>query len=195
MFACVEMLLTLTLRPLYDRGIKWPLMLFGIVAVILQAVGLLPPYQELWKSGGRVVGVHFGFLTVDWLGTFFSLLAMEAQETLNSLGASIFIVWYVSDPPIHEQTLCYGYWSQSYGSIVIDGGTFVSHSIWLLRTRHLSASAKAAGKSFDDLPESEAYHVDVARQGSKPKECQREPSAQLIISNKSYLCGGVDIYE
>jgi len=170
-------------------------MLLGIVAVILQAVGLLPPYQELLEIRGRVVGIHFGFLTVDWLGAFFTLLAVVAQETFNSLGASIFIVWYVSDPPIHEQTLCYGYWSQSYGSIVIDGGTFVSHSIWLLRTRHLSASAKAAGKSFDDLPESEAYHVDVARQGSKPKECQREPSAQLIISNKSYLCGGVDIYE
>ena len=51
-------------------------------------------------------------------------------------------------------------------SIVIEGGIFVSHGTWLIRTRKLRAKAKAAGCSFDDLPESEAYHVDVPRKGS-----------------------------
>lgn len=51
-------------------------------------------------------------------------------------------------------------------SIVIEGGIFVSHGIWLFRTRKVRVAAKAAGRSFDDLPESETYHVDVARKGS-----------------------------
>ena len=54
----------------------------------------------------------------------------------------------------------------NYYSIIIEGGIFVSHGIWLFRTRKLRREAKLAGKSFDDLPESEDYHVDVARRGS-----------------------------
>ena len=53
-----------------------------------------------------------------------------------------------------------------YYSIFIEGGIFVSHGIWLIRTRKLRKEAKLAGKSFDDLPESEDYHVNVARRGS-----------------------------
>ena len=49
---------------------------------------------------------------------------------------------------------------------MIEGGIFVSHGIWLIRTRKLRAKAKAAGCTFDDLPESEAYHVDIPRKGS-----------------------------
>ena len=51
-------------------------------------------------------------------------------------------------------------------SIVIEGGIFVSHGIWLIRTRKIRAKAKAAGCTFDDLPESEPYHVDIPRRGS-----------------------------
>ena len=51
-------------------------------------------------------------------------------------------------------------------SIVIEGGIFISHGIWLIRTRRLRKIAKLAGKSFDDLPQSEEYHVDVERKGS-----------------------------
>jgi len=52
------------------------------------------------------------------------------------------------------------------GSIVIEGGIFISHGSWLLRTRKIRKAARAAGKSFDDLPESDEYHVDVPRKGS-----------------------------
>ena len=93
MFGGVEALLILTLQPLYDRGTSWPLMVVGVVAAILLAAGLLPPYQELWKRGGRVVGIHFGFLTVDWLGAFFSLMGVVAQKTFDPLGGCLFIVW------------------------------------------------------------------------------------------------------
>ncbi|KAK0513473.1 hypothetical protein JMJ35_004459 [Cladonia borealis] len=142
-FGGVELVLILTLRPLYLRGIAWPLMIVGITAAILLAAGLLPPYAELWKRGGRVVGIHWGFLTIDWLGAFFSLMGVIAQNTFDPLGGCLFIV-----------------------CVVIEGGIFVSHGTWLIRTRKLRAKAKAAGCTFDDLPESEAYHVDVPRKGS-----------------------------
>ena len=92
-FGGVELALILTLRPLYGRGIAWPLMTIGVIAAILLAAGLLPPYFELWKRKGRVVGIHYGFLTVDWLGAFFSLMGVVAQETFDPLGGCLFIVW------------------------------------------------------------------------------------------------------
>ena len=95
-FGGVELVLILTLRPLYLRGIAWPLMIVGITAAILLAAGLLPPYYELWKRGGRVVGIHWGFLTIDWLGAFFSLMGVIAQNTFDPLGGCLFIVWYAS---------------------------------------------------------------------------------------------------
>ena len=142
-FGGSEAILILTLRPLYDRQIAWPIMIVGIVAAILLAAGLLPPYFELWKRSGRVVGINFLFLTIDWLGAFFSLMGVVAQNTFDALGGCLFIV-----------------------CIFIEGGIFVSHGIWLLRTRKIRAAAKAAGRDFDDLPESDVYHVDTERKGS-----------------------------
>ena len=118
-------------------------MIVGIVAAILLAAGLLPPYFELWKRSGRVVGINFLFLTIDWLGAFFSLMGVVAQTTFDPLGGCLFIV-----------------------CIFIEGGIFVSHGIWLFRTRKLRAAAKAAGLDFDELPESELYHVETGRKGS-----------------------------
>jgi len=99
-FGGVQILLILTLRPLYDRGVAWPVMIVGITAAVLLAAGLLPPYFELWKRKGRVVGINFGFLTVDWLGAFFSLMGVVAQETFDPLGGCLFIVWYVESSSV-----------------------------------------------------------------------------------------------
>ena len=142
-FGAVEIILILTLRPLYDREIAWPIMVVGIVAAILLAAGLVPPYFELWKRSGRVVGINFVFLTIDWLGAFFSLMGVVAQNTFDPLGGCLFIV-----------------------CIFIEGGIFVSHGIWLFRTRKLRAVAKAAGRDFDELPESDVCHVETERKGS-----------------------------
>lgn len=51
-------------------------------------------------------------------------------------------------------------------SIIIEGGIFLSHGLWLFRTRAIRKAAKLAGKTFDDVPESEPYHVDVPHKGS-----------------------------
>lgn len=33
------------------------MILIGVLAAILLALGLLPPYLEIWKRRGRVVGI------------------------------------------------------------------------------------------------------------------------------------------
>lgn len=48
----------------------------GIIAAVLLAAGLLPPYRELWKRRGRVIGINWVFLGMDWFGAFFSLMAL-----------------------------------------------------------------------------------------------------------------------
>ncbi len=48
----------------------------GVVAAILLAAGLLPPYWEIYIRRGRVIGINWIFLTMDWCGAFFSLMAL-----------------------------------------------------------------------------------------------------------------------
>ena len=40
------------------------MLLIGIIAAILLAAGLLPPYLEIWKRKGRVVGISMRSLLV-----------------------------------------------------------------------------------------------------------------------------------
>lgn len=72
----LEVGLVVWLRPLYERDIKYPMLIVGIIAAILLGVGLIPPYFELAKRRGRVVGINFVFLTVDSLGALTSLLSI-----------------------------------------------------------------------------------------------------------------------
>ncbi|MCJ1298464.1 hypothetical protein MMC08_001254 [Hypocenomyce scalaris] len=143
----VEALLILTLRGPYDRGVSWPIILIGIIAAILLAAGLLPPYFEIWKRRGRVVGINFVFLTVDWLGALFSLLALLTQNTFDALGGVLYII-----------------------CLALELGIFVSQGIWLVRTRKLRKQAKLAGMEFDDLPEARQYQASPSggRASSKP---------------------------
>lgn len=143
LFGGVQALLILTLRPLYDRQVAWPIMIVGIAAAILLAAGLLPPYFELWKRSGRVIGINFVFLTIDWLGAFFSLMALAAQNAFDPLGGCLYIV-----------------------CIVIEAGIFLSHGIWLFRTRRSRAVANAASRDLDEAPDLDICDVEVARDDS-----------------------------
>ncbi|KAL8960551.1 MAG: hypothetical protein Q9193_002763, partial [Seirophora villosa] len=76
LFGGLQVLLILTLRGPYHQGIEWPITLVGVVSAILLAGGLIPPYFEIAKRSGRVVGINFIFLSIDWMGAFFSLMAL-----------------------------------------------------------------------------------------------------------------------
>ncbi|KAI0204405.1 PQ loop repeat-domain-containing protein [Astrocystis sublimbata] len=127
-FAGAEAALILTLRPVYHAGNETPILVIGIVAAILLAAGLLPPYGEAWKRRGRIIGINFVFLSMDSLGALFSLFSLVAQHTFDVLGGVMYII-----------------------CIVLEIGIFSSHLIWLCRTRHTRKAAKCDGKTFDDV--------------------------------------------
>ncbi|KAB5562897.1 hypothetical protein GE09DRAFT_763407 [Coniochaeta sp. 2T2.1] len=127
-FAGVEAALILTLTPIYHRGNETPILVIGIVAAVLLAVGLLPPYQEIWKRHGRVIGFNWIFLGMDWGGAFFSLMALVAQNTFDVTGGVVYII------------CCF-----------LEVGIFASHIVWRIRTRKLRKAAAAEGKTFDDV--------------------------------------------
>lgn len=126
-----EALFILTLRIPYDKGVTWPALLIGVIAAILLVLGLIPPYFELWKRDGRVVGFSWVFLSIDCLGAFFSVLALAAQSSFDILGGILYI-----------------------GCIVLEVGIFASHIIWRIRHRKLLRAAKEAGKTVDEMLES-----------------------------------------
>ncbi|KAF2259406.1 hypothetical protein CC78DRAFT_585976 [Lojkania enalia] len=123
----IELILILTLRKPYYNGIKWPMMMVAIIASVMLAVGLIPPYFELAKRNGRVIGINFVFLTIDWLGAFFSLMALAVQNTFDVLGGSLYIV-----------------------CMSLELGIFISQAIWLWRVRNVRREAKKAGRTYDE---------------------------------------------
>jgi hypothetical protein len=111
-FGGIEAALILTLHPLYKDGKEYPITIIGVIAAVLLGAGLVPPYFEILKRQGRVVGINFLFLTVDWAGAFFSLMSLVAQHTFDYLGGMMFIV-----------------------CLFLETGIFVSHWVWMFRFR------------------------------------------------------------
>ncbi|KAL9598014.1 MAG: hypothetical protein Q9219_004770 [cf. Caloplaca sp. 3 TL-2023] len=133
-FGGIQALLVLTLREPYGRGVEWPMTLVGVIAAVLLAAGLIPPYFEIAKRSGRVVGINFVFISIDWLGAFFSLMALVAQNTFDVLGGVQYIV-----------------------VLLLEFGIFASHLIFLLRTRSLRRRAKESNTPFDDMSEARKF--------------------------------------
>lgn len=123
----MELILILTLRGPYARGVQWPMMLMAISASVIQVIGLIPPYFELAKRHGRVIGIDFWFLTIDYAGAFFSLMAVVAQQWFDALGASLYIA-----------------------CMALETGIFVSQAVWLWRVREIRRKAKKRGLSYDE---------------------------------------------
>lgn len=129
-FAGVEVGLVFAIQPPYSRGVEWPVLLIGIVAFLTLISGYLPIPLELLKRRGRVVGIDFIFLAIDWNGAFFSLMALVAQNEFDALFGTMY-------------ALC----------CAIEMSMVVSHLVWLLRTRGIQRRAKEAGKTFDEYEE------------------------------------------
>ncbi|KAI0121211.1 PQ loop repeat-domain-containing protein [Xylariales sp. AK1849] len=144
LFAGIEAGLILGLRPVYEGGNDTPPLVVGIVASVLLAGGLLPPYTEIWKRRGRVVGINWIFLSMDWCGAFFSLMALVVQNTFDVLGGVLYII-----------------------CCVLEIGIFVSHILWLIRTRKIRKEAALQDKTFDDVA------ADYEQQGVPFKYAER----------------------
>ncbi|KAK4229967.1 hypothetical protein QBC38DRAFT_358285, partial [Podospora fimiseda] len=165
-FAGVEAALILTLRPLYLRGNDVGILVVGIVAAVLLAAGLLPPYGELWKRRGRVIGINWIFLSMDFFGALFSLMAIVAQHTFDILGGLMYMI-----------------------CCLLEMGIFLSHIIWLARTRKIRKAAAADGKTFDDLLAQ--YEAD----GTPFRFAERKKTKRKIREGDSASDGGNDVKE
>ncbi|KAJ5573991.1 uncharacterized protein N7459_008418 [Penicillium hispanicum] len=165
LFGGLETLLILTLRIPYSKGITWPDLVVGVVATIFLTAGLLPPYFELWKRNGRVIGFNWVFLSIDTLGGLFSLFALAAQGTFDILGGIMYIL-----------------------VVVLESGIYISHIVWRIRYRALRREAKATGKSIEELLDSEAYDRKGFRGGTSGLDRPRDIENQKPIERGS-LCG------
>lgn len=112
--AGIELAVTLPLRPVYDRGTTWPNLIPGIIAAVLLAVGLLPPYPELWKAKGQVVGINFVFLFLDSSGAVFNIISVCMQNgSLDILGIVLYCI-----------------------VLALELGIFTSHIVWMIRVKY-----------------------------------------------------------
>ncbi|GME93634.1 unnamed protein product [Ambrosiozyma monospora] len=99
------------LKRVYANGTHWPSLIFGIIASIILAAGLVPPYVELFKRQGRVVGINFVFLIMDCSGAVFSMASTLVGE-IDVMGMILYAI-----------------------IIVMEIGIMTSQVIWLLRFR------------------------------------------------------------
>lgn len=76
LFAGLEVLFISEIRGPYSRGVSWPVTLMGVLATVLILSGYIPIPFEIAKRRGRVIGIDFVFLTIDWLGAVFSAMAL-----------------------------------------------------------------------------------------------------------------------
>lgn len=146
----LEVGITLWLRPVYEHGTHWPALIVGILASVLLGLGLIPPYFELAKRKGRVVGINFLFLFVDSLGAWLSIVSVILGN-MDVMGIVLYAV-----------------------VAFLELGIFASHFIWCCRFKWFSdridtlekseAASEGSHQSLDD--ESEIYaesRIDIPK--------------------------------
>ncbi|RAR10731.1 PQ loop repeat protein [Stemphylium lycopersici] len=142
-FAGTEAGLVFAIRPPYSRGLDWPVLLVGIIAFLTLISGYMPIPFELLKRRGRVVGIDFIFLAIDWNGAFFSLMALVTQHEFDVLFGTMY-------------ALC----------CAIEMSMVASHLTWRLRTRGIRKRAKESGKTFEEFEEGiewQAKGIDLGK--------------------------------
>jgi uncharacterized protein with PQ loop repeat len=97
------------LRPVYRDGKHWPMLIFGIIASVLIAVGLLPPYFELAKRQGRVIGINFVFLFMDSMGALLLMISIIVGE-MDIMSMVLYAI-----------------------VVAMELGIFTSHMVWYFR--------------------------------------------------------------
>ncbi|KAI8938181.1 hypothetical protein NX059_005846 [Plenodomus lindquistii] len=159
LFAAIEVGLIYAIRPVYAQGTSWPVLMIGIVAFVILLSGYLPIPFELLKRRGRVVGIDFVFLTIDWNGAFFSLMALVAQNEFDVLFGTMY-------------ALC----------CAIEMSMVTSHLVWLLRTRRIRQRADEAGLTFDESEEGAQWQSEGLDLEEKLRAMFSRPKSKTFAS-------------
>jgi hypothetical protein len=91
----LELFLVFVSRPAYERGNTAPVKLYGILSDVLDAVGLLPQYWEIYKRK-EVVGVSYSFISIDTLGGLLNDLSLLFAKDFDGLAATSYTLVIVS---------------------------------------------------------------------------------------------------
>ncbi len=136
--AGVQAACIIPLIPVYKDGTKWPNLIFGVVASILLAVGLLPPYFELAKRNGQVIGINFIFLFMDSMGALFSFLSLIVGDpTSDILGMILYLV-----------------------VLALEIGIVTSHIIWMFRFNKYTHDWIFGSISDEEVREKEKLNLE-----------------------------------
>ena len=121
------------------------------------------------------MGIDFGFLTIDWFGAFFSLMAIgEFDAILLRLGVGTQALYScaVYFRPSWWRDVCslvgFGFARCAVltfcvlmlCSATIEASIFLSQAVWLFRTRKIRQRAKDVGLEWDEFPEAQAWQED-----------------------------------
>jgi hypothetical protein len=135
---------------------------------------------------------------MDFFGAFFSLMALGrhafecpssllaheltvAQHTFDILGGILYIIWLVT---ARRYEICrdgialHDLYISHASSCLLEIGIFLSHIIWLARTRKLRKEAAADGKTFDEVAaqyEANGIPFRFAERKSKGKVRAEDP--------------------
>jgi hypothetical protein len=93
LYGGIQVGLVFAIQPPYNRGVEYPVLIIGILAFLMLIAGYMPIPFELIKRRGRVVGIDFIFLAIDWFGAFFSLMSLVAQTEFDSLFGTLYALW------------------------------------------------------------------------------------------------------
>lgn len=88
--AALETSLVFAVRLGHDRGVFWPVLVIGFCAYGLELPGIFLILLELLKQRGRVVGMSFVLIGIDWCGAFFSLMALATQDEFDVLFGTLY---------------------------------------------------------------------------------------------------------
>ncbi|SJM82232.1 uncharacterized protein ZBIST_0380 [Zygosaccharomyces bailii] len=172
----------LWLRPVYRKGTHWPALIFGVIATVLLAVGLIPPYFELAKRRGRVVGINFLFLLVDSMGAWFSIASVVVGN-MDVMGIILYCI-----------------------VAALEIGIFLSQFIWLCRFRWFghddeeeieelsmddASSNNTAGPNYNTERESEDKEgsqiidthsfANISREESLSRQCEKKDVGSMTF--------------
>lgn len=83
---------------IFMRGIssEWPFLLLGSISLVFFAIGYIPQYITIFSTM-RVEGVSLVFLSIDMIGSIFSIASLAMQQNFEPISGACYIVVFVLD--------------------------------------------------------------------------------------------------
>lgn len=148
------------LRRLYNEGTEWPNLIPGIIAAVMLVGGLVPPYIELLKRKGQVLGINFLFLVLDSSGAIFSTASVALEPgKLDILGLVLYII-----------------------VLAMEYGIMASHFVWMFRVNYLNLETPAD----DEMQIHEQLKLESA---NKPvtKKLRNYVTLHIVVPMRSFM--------